>query len=121
MIAPSPRRTDPLVEHIPGLLVHKNAFGGSIGRLLGDGSLLLGKLDEARAYYQQALEVCAKVRFRPEIALIRLHLAELLLQGTPEEKAQAREHLEFAIGEFREMKMEPALKRALQHKSLLTA
>jgi len=48
-------------------------------RLLGAAAALLGKPEEARTYYQQALEVCAKVRFRPEIALTRLQLAELLL------------------------------------------
>ena len=68
---------------------------------------------------KQALE--SEIGFRPEIALIRLNLAELLLQGTPEEKAQAREHLDFAIGEFREMKMKPALERALGHKQVLKA
>ena len=112
-------RLAPLASQLkPG---YGNEFAGSIGRLLGDGSLLLGKLDEARAYYQQALVVCVKVRFRPEIALTRLHLAELLLQGTPEEKAQAREYLEFTIGEFRAMKMEPALAQALRQKNVLTA
>ena len=40
---------------------------------------MLGKPDEALAFFQQALEVCAKIRYRPEIALTRLGLAELLL------------------------------------------
>jgi len=33
----------------------------------------------------------------------------------------ALEHLDFAIAEFREMKMQPALERALRHKGLLRA
>ncbi len=61
------------------------------------------------------------IQHRPEIALTRLHLAELLFKGTPEEQAEAREHLEFAISEFREMKMKPALERALGHKQVLKA
>ncbi len=93
----------------------------SIGRLAGEAAALLGQPEAAHGYYAQALEVCERVRFRPEIALTRFDLAELLLQGTPEEKAQAREHLEFAIGEFREMKMKPALERALGHKQVLKA
>jgi tetratricopeptide (TPR) repeat protein len=96
-------------------------FGGSGARLLGDGTALLGQPDRARGYYEQALEVCARVRFRPEIALTRLHLAELLLQHYPEEQADAVAHLDFVIDEFRAMKMQPALERALRHKGLLHA
>ena len=61
------------------------------------------------------------MRFRPEIALIRLGLAELLLEHYPEEKPEALAHLDFAIGEFREMKMQPSLERALRHKEILGA
>jgi len=31
------------------------------------------------------------------------------------------QHLDFAIAEFRDMKMQPSLERALKHKGLLTA
>jgi len=106
-------------------------------------------------YYHLALDLCTRVRFRPEIALTRLELAELLLQeavsyqrsvvsgpptppgrrgrprsqGAPGEakliadrlKAEGLAHLDFAIAEFREMKMQPSLERALKHKGLLTA
>ena len=60
-------------------------------------------------------------RFRPEIALIRLGLAELLLEHYPDERGAAIEHLDFAIAELREMKMQPALERALRHRGLLKA
>jgi hypothetical protein len=36
-------------------------------------------------------------------------------------RIQALEHLDFAIGEFREMKMQPSLERALRHKDVLKA
>ena len=39
---------------------------------------------------------------------------------TPQRQA-AVEHLDFAIKEFREMKMQPSLERALKHKELLKA
>jgi hypothetical protein len=48
-------------------------------------------------------------------------LAELLLEHYPEERADALDHLDFAIEEFRAMKMQPALERALGHKGLLKA
>ncbi len=65
--------------------------------------------------------------FRPEEALTHLQLAELLLdpstgpalsgaegsgQGKNQDRAEALEHLEAAIAEFREMKMQPSLERA---------
>ena len=90
----------------------------SIGRLLGGAAALRGDREQVRAYYQQGLEVSQKARFRPEIALIRLELAELLLKESP---AEALAHLDLAIAEFQEMKMQPALERALKHKGLLHA
>ena len=36
----------------------------------------------------------------------------------PEEKEQALEHLDFAIGEFRAMKMQPSLERALKREEI---
>ncbi|MFC1947656.1 tyrosine-type recombinase/integrase [Chloroflexota bacterium] len=62
-----------------------------------------------------------KHRFCPELALSRLGLAELLLDHYPDEKAEALEHLDFAIKEFREMKMQPSLERALRRKDILKA
>jgi hypothetical protein len=43
----------------------------------------------------------------------------LLLAHYPDEKAEALEHLDFAIGEFREMKMQPSLERALKQRETL--
>ena len=91
----------------------------SFGRLLGGAAALCGEGERARDCYRRALRVCQKVHFRPEIALIRLELAELLLTDGPGSEAAA--HLDFAIGEFRDMKMQPALERAFKHKGLLHA
>lgn len=85
-----------------------------IPRHLGAAAALLGRLDEARKYYSEAMRVTTEMRFRPELALTLLQLAELLLEHYPEEKADALEHLDFAIKEFREMKMQPSLERALK-------
>ena len=57
--------------------------------------------------------------FRPELALSKLQLAELLLEHYPDEKKEALEHPDFAIKEFREMKMQLSLERALRHKDIL--
>jgi len=91
------------------------------GRHLGAAAVLLGRPDEARAHYQEALKAASEMRFRPEVALTRLQLAELLLEHYPQERADALEHLDFAIAEFRDMKMQPSLERALRHKEILKA
>lgn len=134
-------RLRPLAERLAS-----GGFGSICpARLLGAAAKLLGRPDEARAYSRQALEVCERVRFRPEIALTRLQIAELLLYeadslqsavsqpgadaealqgGEPSSeglRTEARQHLDFAIEEFRAMKMQPALERALRHKGLLKA
>jgi tetratricopeptide (TPR) repeat protein len=92
-----------------------------VARHLGAAAALLGDPAAAREHYATALEVCAQVRFRPELALTRLQLAELLLEHYPDERADALDHLDFAIEELRAMKMQPALERALRHKGLLRA
>jgi tetratricopeptide (TPR) repeat protein len=90
-------------------------------RHLGGAAALLGRYEEARKYYQEAIKVCTEMKFRPELALTRLQLAELLLEHYPDEKKEALEYLDFAIAEFRDMKMQPSLERALRHKEILKA
>ena len=90
-----------------------------IVRHLGAAAALLGRHDEARKYYDEAIKVCTEMRFRPELALSRLQLAELLLEHYPQEKSEAVAHLDSAIKEFRDMKMQPSLERALRHKEIL--
>ncbi|MGD0661727.1 MAG: hypothetical protein ABSD38_27000 [Syntrophorhabdales bacterium] len=90
-------------------------------RHLGAAAAFLGRPEEARAYYHEALDMATGLRFRPEIALTRLELAELLLEHYPDGKAEAIDRLDFAIGELREMKMQPALERALKDRETLKA
>jgi tetratricopeptide (TPR) repeat protein len=92
-----------------------------VARHLGGAAALLGRHEEARKRYREAIKVCTKMRFRPELALTRLQLAELLLEHYPKERAPALRHLDFAISEFRDMKMRPWLERALRHKEILKA
>jgi hypothetical protein len=98
-----------------------NVLNTCIGRHLGAAAALLARREEARNYYAQALEISVRIRNRPEIALTRLGLAELLLEHYPDERPVAIEHLDFAIAEFTEMKMQPSLERALRHRGLLKA
>ena len=83
-----------------------------IGRHLGAATALLGRHEEALAHYQAALGLTQVMRFRPEAALIRLGLADLLVMAFPDRRADAGEHLNVALSEFRAMGMAPALARA---------
>lgn len=85
----------------------------SYGRLLGNAALLVGRPpSQALDMYAQALDVCHKVRFRPELALIHMDIAEVLVDHYPSETAQASDHLQTAISEFEAMHMQPSLDRA---------
>jgi DNA-binding CsgD family transcriptional regulator len=85
-----------------------------LARHLGDGAALVGDRAAARAYYLHALETARKIRFRPELALIHLRLAELLLQEPDNvQRSDALDHLEIAIPELQDMQMQPAIERAL--------
>ena len=100
-----------LAEHADELAIHA-IYCSTFARLLGGAAALLGRPDQARAYYIQALEVGASVRFRLDIALTHLQLGELLIESYPAERDEAREHLELALSECREMKMRPSVEKA---------
>jgi tetratricopeptide (TPR) repeat protein len=111
-----------LLKYISGTnICTPDFYPTCIPRHLGRAAVLQGKYDEAKKHYLEAIKVCMDMRFRPELALSRLQLAELLLEHFPPEKKEALEHLDFAIKEFREMKMQPSLERALRHKDILKA
>jgi DNA-binding CsgD family transcriptional regulator len=85
-----------------------------VARHFGDAAALVGDPTAAHGYYAQALESAGKIRFRPELALTHLHLAELLLKDADNlVRREALEHLDLAIPELRDMKMQPGLERAL--------
>jgi eukaryotic-like serine/threonine-protein kinase len=107
------RSAELLLRRFSGCRMHTTGlvYPTCIPRHLGAAAALLGRHPDARTYYDEALKVTSEMRFRPELALTRLQLAELLIENYPEEKADALQHLDFAIKEFREMKMQPSLDR----------
>ena len=50
-----------------------------IARHLGAAAAFLGRHEEARRHYQEAIRVATEMRFRPELALTHLQFADLLL------------------------------------------
>jgi tetratricopeptide (TPR) repeat protein len=104
----------------------------SVALHVGRAAVLRKDWEGARANYDKALAWATKISHRPEVALTRFGLAEMLLtkaehaKGDAEQTAgalrsEAQTHLDFAISEFQAMKMKPALEQALRHKGLLTA
>jgi DNA-binding CsgD family transcriptional regulator len=90
------------------------AMRGCVARHLGDAAALLGDRTAARKYYRQALDSTSKIRFRPELALAHVSMAELLLtESDNAARSEALDHLNTAIPELRDMDMRPGLDRAL--------
>jgi DNA-binding CsgD family transcriptional regulator len=86
-------------------------FYTCVARHLGDAAALAGDLATAQAYCTQALESAGKIRFRPELALLHLRLAEMADFEDDSARSDALEHLNSAIPELRDMHMQPALER----------
>ncbi|MCH8206858.1 MAG: protein kinase [Chloroflexi bacterium] len=106
-----------LASRLSGLasLAADSSYLTCIARHLGGAAALLGEPDEARDYYRTAIGLTEKIRNRPEAALSRFELSQLLYEKYPGENEEARRHLQFAIAEFRDMKMVSALERALRN------
>jgi DNA-binding CsgD family transcriptional regulator len=94
--------------------VHGNYPVVSYGRLLGEAARMVGDVEQARNSYGQALNICELVRFRPEVALLHLDLAELLVEHYPAEHTDIGAHLGHATGDLRSMRMQPGLERAMR-------
>jgi hypothetical protein len=73
---------------------------------------ILGRTDEARTHVRGAIQLTNDMSFRPELALTRFQLAEFLPDHYPQERDEVQEHLDFAIAEFEEVKMQPSLENA---------
>jgi hypothetical protein len=119
-------------DGLTGVQLNTRTELSNIARQLGDAARLLGEPVAAMDHYRRSLDWAIQLRFRPEIALTRLNIAEVLLPQPsgdndagggldPQRQAEAQGHLDFAIEEFRAMKMQPSLERALRHKGLLHA
>ena len=111
-----------LVERVAVLIAPSKAVTGGhfhlayIDRSRGMAAAYLGDAEGARAYYEAAIQAAETLLVRPELALTRFQLAELLLDQFSSEAMEAREHLDFAITEFHEMQMAPALESAIRLK-----
>jgi len=94
-----------------GLHTTGHNYTTCVARHLGAAAAFLGRPEDARSHYQNAIRVTTSMRFRPELALTRLQMAELLLEHYPDERDEALEHLDSALEEFKEMKMAPYIEK----------
>jgi DNA-binding CsgD family transcriptional regulator len=77
-------------------------------------TLVFGDRQGAQQYFEQALDVSQRLRYRPEAALVHLELGEMLLaERDSSGRSEALAHLDFAISEMAEMHMRPHLERAV--------
>jgi DNA-binding NarL/FixJ family response regulator len=102
-----------LAERLDPVAHVSYTIGGCVGRVLGASWAMRGDAARARAAFELAVSACQASHFRPELALARLDLAELLVAHYPQERAVAQEQLDIATAEFHAMDMQPALRRAL--------
>jgi DNA-binding CsgD family transcriptional regulator len=102
-----------LAEQLDPVAHVSYTMAGCVGRALGASWGMRGDAARARAAFEQAIRVCQASHFRPEAALARLDLAELLLLHYPQERVVALEQLDIAAAELRAMGMQPALEHAV--------
>jgi DNA-binding CsgD family transcriptional regulator len=106
----------PLLADAPGAVAVNPTV--CVQRVVADAYALLSEPDKALFHYQRAIEICTRMRFRPELALARLGLAELLLDEalaptfSQGEREEALGYLDLAFEDLGAMKMAPALERA---------
>ena len=74
--------------------------------VMGDAAFFLGKYEEARRYFEEALAICERIGHRPERAIAHVRLADLMLDAYPKEQSSALQHLDVALPELEAMGME---------------
>jgi tetratricopeptide (TPR) repeat protein len=104
------RRLSGAPAHI-SIALGTTASGTCPARHLGAAAALSGDRRRAHDYYYQALEAAEKIRFRPEIALTHLQMAQLF---SVDQHDEAQRHLEFAIAELTDMRMAPGIQLAAE-------
>jgi eukaryotic-like serine/threonine-protein kinase len=107
---------EPMVAPMADMLFTEPDMTYCVGRNLGGAAQLLGQTERAREYYERGIAACERDQHRPELALCRLELAELILSHYPAERGEAMKLLDSVVGDFRVMHMQTFLERALRRK-----
>ena len=82
----------------------------------------MGNLDKAAEHFEDALALCRKVGYRPELAWTCCDYADLLLQRSGDgDRAKAMSLLDEALAISRELGMRPLMERVLSRREILGA
>ena len=68
------------------------------------------------AFLQVRLSQGWSIKCPRAVPILQGQMAPLLLEHFPEARAEAMRHPDFAIGELRELKMQPSLESGLEHR-----
>ena len=94
----------------------------SVDHLLGLLSQTMGNLDQAAAHFDEALAICRKAGYRPELAWTCCDYSVMLLERNAEDdRAQARSLLDESLAISSELGIRPLIERVLSRQEILKA
>ena len=96
--------------------------GLAVDRLLGLLSHTMGNLDQASTHFEEAVALCRKAGFRPELAWTCCDYAETLKARDAEgDQAKAVALLDESLAISSELGMRPLMERVLSRREILKA
>ncbi|MFQ5874758.1 MAG: tetratricopeptide repeat protein [Dehalococcoidia bacterium] len=91
-------------------------------RILGLVSQVLGDFNQATSHFEDALDLCRRAGYRPELAWTLHDYAQILLErNRPEDRQKATALLEEALQISRDLGMKPLMERVLSKREILGA
>ena len=94
----------------------------SIDRLLGQLDHTMGKLDDDRAHFEDALAFCRKASYRPEMAWTLCDYADVLLERDGDgDRHKATSLLNESLQISSDLGMRPLMERVLSRREILKA
>jgi hypothetical protein len=116
------KRSYDALESSGGVLFAPGGLAGTTDRLLGLLSFTTDELDQGVAHFENALALCYKAGFRPELAWTCCDYADTLLQrGAPGDREKAMSLLDESLAISNELGMRPLLGRVLSRREILKA
>ncbi len=116
------KRSYNALESSVGVLIAPGGLAGTTDHLLGLLSHITGELDQGAAHFENALALCRKAGFRPELAWSCCDYADTLLQrNEPGDREKAVSLLEESLAISGELSMRPLMERVLSRRDILKA
>jgi len=111
-------------EHYPYFLGYRGTmiWTISVDRLLGLLSQIMGNLGQAAAHFEDALALCRKAGYRPELAWTSCDYSDMLRERDAEgDRARAIVLLDESLAISSELGMRPLMERVLSRREILRA